>query len=686
MDSTTPLSKQVHNLHWLVGVGLTIAAFGLYFTTLAPTVLEADAGEFQFVPWLPGIAHPTGYPFYILLGWVWTHILAVGEVAWRMNLLSAILAAIAVGMTYAVARRLLDIVLSHTPVSARILTAAISAATFAVTPTFWSQAIIAEVYALHTLFVVTILWLVVQHKRPWSGILLAFVFGLGLTHHSTTILLLPGLVLYFWVTRKDTEWKIAGFGTLKSLTIYSLVFFAPLVLYLYIPVVASSTPYATLVLSDTQTLTLYDNSLEGFLRHITATVFAGELQPAAVGIERVLLAWQLLQQQVGWAGIILALIGLFILWQQRCVDLILLTGVTLLTFVAFNLIYFIGDVFVLFIPVWVIICLWLGIGCLEIAHRIAKSYVNRKMGVNEEVAFKQMREQLARNMYQVVITILLLFFFALPAVLLVTKMSLVNQNSNTMASERWQAILQEPLPQSAILLSNDRNEIMPMWYYQYVEGRRPDLMGLFPLIIPDPAYANIGRVLDQALLSDRPVYFIKPMAGLGLKANIEPKGSLFQATPYNTPPLNTNVVMLPEALVLLPSGETVPESIKFLGYDLLTNSINPGDKITLTLNWQTTQDLNTDYTSYVHIITEEGRRIAQSDHQPGGDLYPSSYWQTNEVLRDSHTLVIPADAAAGLYKVRVGMYYQPQPGSLRGMGDGVEIGELILKESENSNE
>lgn len=51
-----------------VGLGLSIAALGLYIFTLAPGVLEADGGEFQFVPWLPGIAHPTGYPLYVLAG------------------------------------------------------------------------------------------------------------------------------------------------------------------------------------------------------------------------------------------------------------------------------------------------------------------------------------------------------------------------------------------------------------------------------------------------------------------------------------------------------------------------------------------------------------------------------------------------------------------------------------------
>jgi hypothetical protein len=84
--------------------------------------------------------------------------------------------------------------------------------------------------------------------------------------------------------------------------------------------------------------------------------------------------------------------------------------------------------------------------------------------------------------------------------------------------------MSESIPTGAVLVSNDRNEIMPMWYYQYVEGRRLDLLGLFPLIVPGPAYADVGRVLDQALASGRPVYLIKPMAGLKSKLASSPPG------------------------------------------------------------------------------------------------------------------------------------------------------------------
>ncbi len=685
MDSDALPIKQRPSLNWTVGVGLILAALGLYVSTLAPTVLEADAGEFQFVPWLPGIAHPTGYPLYILLGWLWTHLLPVGEVAWRMNLLSALFAALAVGLTYAIAQNLLDTTLPDTPVPARVIAAALAAATLAVTHTFWSQAIIAEVYTLHTLLVAGILWIALRHRRnqkdkptKWSGKLLAFAFGLGLTHHITTILLSPALLLFLWVTQPPSERKIVDFRKVKSFIMCGLISLIPLLLYLYLPLVAPLTPYTSLSLSDTQTLTLYNNSVQGFFRHISGTVFAGELRPAAIGMERFILTWQLLRQQVGWVGAIVAISGVITLWQQQA-SLLLLTGGAFLAFTAFNLTYFIGDVFVLFIPVWLIVCLWLGVGSLGLAHWIAKNFVRSKMGANEYVAFERVRERLSQNMYLVATIFLSVLFFLLPIVLLTTRISQVDQKNNTAASQRWQKILTEPIPKSAVLLSNDRNEIMPMWYYQYVKGSRPDLLGLFPLIVPDPNFSNVGRVLDQALASKRPVYLIKPIDGLGLKARIQPEGTLFRATPYNTPPTYPTSVTLPQIIIPSSSGTEKTETITLLGYDLSPNEIEPGDDITLTLHWQTTQKLSIDYTSYVHLITGDGQGITQSDHRPGGDSYPSNYWQIGEILRDRHTLSIPTDVPAGVYQLRVGMYYQPQPGVIKGMGNGIEIGQLKLR-------
>jgi hypothetical protein len=635
---------------WLASLSLAVAAFILYLVTLAPAVLEADAGEFQFVAWLPGIAHPPGYPLYILLGWLWTHLLPVGLVAWRMNLLSALLAAVAVGLVYGVARRMLDLTLPMTPGPARALAAAVAAATFAVTPTFWSQAVIAEVYALHLLFVAAALWLALgrcSQNRPWPGrysYLLAFLLGLALTHHPTIILLFPAIFLFLRLTPAPPESRLQPETGLKLLAIHLLLLLLPLLLYLYLPLVAPATPYAVLNLSQTQPLVLYENSVRGFWQHVTATVFTDQLRPAAVGVDRLWLVWQLLQQQVGWAGLGLALLGLLTLWRQRQAGLLWLTSLAFLTVVGFNLIYFIGDVFVLFIPAWLFVCLWIGAGVLGLADGVARQFIRSKTGVSEDPLSERMQERLGRNIYRIVAAGLPVFFFGLPVLLLIIGMAGIDQSHNLKAQQQWQELLAEPLPEAAVLISNDRNEIMPLWYYQYVEGIRPDLLGLFPLIVPDPAYSNTGRLLDQALASGRSVYLIKPMEGLDIKARIMPEGKLFRVMAQDTIPAYESNLALPE--IALPAGSGAvgqrTETIMLLGYDLApANQLQPGDEITVTLYWQPVQALTIDYTSYVHLLNSAGQGMTQSDHRPGGVYYPSSNWQEGEILIDRHRLTLP---------------------------------------------
>src|SRR5919108_3423765 len=70
-----------------------LGGLALYGLTCAPGVQGGDSGEFQFVGFILGIPHPPGYPLYALVGRLWTLLLPVGEVAYRMNLLSAVLAA-----------------------------------------------------------------------------------------------------------------------------------------------------------------------------------------------------------------------------------------------------------------------------------------------------------------------------------------------------------------------------------------------------------------------------------------------------------------------------------------------------------------------------------------------------------------------------------------------------------------
>src|SRR6185295_9882579 len=168
----------------LVGV----AAFALYYATLLPGFDFGDTGHLQTTVGSPLIAPRAAYPLYFAVGNLFLTVTRI-EPARALNLASAVEAAFACAL----------LVLVGAELSASVLAGIAAALLFAASYTFWSQAIIAEVYALHLLFVaLTMLLLLRWAARPGVGRLalffVAFAFGFG--NHLSMILLLPGFAVF----------------------------------------------------------------------------------------------------------------------------------------------------------------------------------------------------------------------------------------------------------------------------------------------------------------------------------------------------------------------------------------------------------------------------------------------------------------------------------------------------------
>ncbi len=167
----------------LAVLGPAAAALVSYTLTAAPTVHWSDTAELQRAAYTLELTHPPGYPLYSILGRLWTALLPIGDVAYRMNLFSAVTAAVAVAFVAWLVWRL----------TGRALAAATAGLALGLAPSFWSQAIVAEVYALHCLLVAALLVAVLNDKpRLW---LVALLLGLGITHHRMALLMLPGVAI-----------------------------------------------------------------------------------------------------------------------------------------------------------------------------------------------------------------------------------------------------------------------------------------------------------------------------------------------------------------------------------------------------------------------------------------------------------------------------------------------------------
>jgi len=177
----------------LLAVGTGILTI-VYLTTLLPGVgYHGDTAKFQFVGKVLGTPHATGYPTYLLLNHAFLKIFPFGSDAYRANLLSALLAAAACGVVFLLIRRM--------GVGRWIALA--SMLTLGLTPALWSQAVVAEVYALNALFLGLVLhqftaWSLTGRRRNlWAGIALN---SLSFGNHMTMITILPALVVLVLMT------------------------------------------------------------------------------------------------------------------------------------------------------------------------------------------------------------------------------------------------------------------------------------------------------------------------------------------------------------------------------------------------------------------------------------------------------------------------------------------------------
>src|SRR5512147_2088486 len=126
----------------LYGAFLFFGSFALYLSTLAPTVTFWDSGELIAASCGLGISHQPGYPLFALAGKLFS-LIPLGSAAYRLNLLSATFSALGVFIVYLV---LLEI--NPSPAASSAALCALAAAVLAVVRTYWSQAVVTEVYAL----------------------------------------------------------------------------------------------------------------------------------------------------------------------------------------------------------------------------------------------------------------------------------------------------------------------------------------------------------------------------------------------------------------------------------------------------------------------------------------------------------------------------------------------------------
>jgi len=216
-----------------------LAALWAYALTLSPTVawvnLGEDSGDLLAASATLGIAHPTGYPLFVLIGRL-ASFLPLGSIAFRINLVAALAGAASV---FFLARLVLEIGPRVGSGPGAALAAAGTALIYGFSRGAWSQSVLAEVYTLNVAFLGAILWSLARAERRGELrylLLAGYLFGLGLTNH---LLLLAAGPAILWVAAR---WAFSRRIGLPGIVLLPVLCILGLTVDLYLPVRAALIP------------------------------------------------------------------------------------------------------------------------------------------------------------------------------------------------------------------------------------------------------------------------------------------------------------------------------------------------------------------------------------------------------------------------------------------------------------
>jgi hypothetical protein len=219
----------------IIGGWLTfVIALAVYALTLEPSVSLWDCGEFISASYRLQVVHPPGAPLFLMLGRLFTIFATPGthEVAMAVNLLSAVASAATVMFTFWItthfAKKILKVELNAKSVDLAnaigiLGSGLVAALSVTFMDTFWFSAVEAEVYAASSCFMALAFWAILKWEcvkdEPTSDrwiVFIAYVVGLGIGLHLLNILVVPAVILYYFVNKfgvnRNNLLKAAGIG------------------------------------------------------------------------------------------------------------------------------------------------------------------------------------------------------------------------------------------------------------------------------------------------------------------------------------------------------------------------------------------------------------------------------------------------------------------------------------------
>lgn len=562
---------------YLLNICLTAAFFTLYVVTLAPDVLPADNGEFQWIATQLGVAHPPGFTLYTMLGYLATRVPIGQSAAFRINLLSAFIGAATLFLVF---KTVFDL-------TQRKVAAVTAVLTLGTATTYWAQSTIANIRSLTGFFTALFLFSLIRfggdygngtqintdkHRSDRWLALGAFALGFGATHHPSLVFIgIVGITFVIWVQpsliREPRRWIrpfLCGISGLLPL--------------IYLPLRANSGAPGTSPSLAT---------MNGFLNHVLARGFSGDffyfIEPDVLW-ERFKVMGNVMTFQFNTWLLLGMGLGLFIVTRHNKKLAWLLGGSFLLhTFITAT--YRAPQTVEYMLPAYIPAVLLLGNG---IGHFINTFSGNYPEDVKHHIVY----------FMGTTLTAVFIITAIWQGINRYQSFATLHQSQDT---RHYAEALLDAAPDNTIILA-DWHWYTPLRYLQAVESQRPDVIIKF---VPPSAgkYEDTWANRIQAELENgRSVitthFEEKAYASLPVS---EPVGEayLFRHQPLQTLPddfIKTDVKLV---------------NADILGYRLNHETTSIWQETVVTIAW--VAEMETAVSLYAHLIGFDGRLYAQDD-------------------------------------------------------------------------
>ncbi|MBZ0286541.1 MAG: DUF2723 domain-containing protein [Anaerolineae bacterium] len=412
---------------WLGALGVFALSLVIYALSLSPGVFSWDSAELTLGIYTQGIVHATGYPLYLILGRLFTLLPLSADFAIRANLFSAFCGALTVALLYAVNLRLFK----------NPLIAMTSALLFGLAREIWAQAVVAEVYTLHTALTAGILLLVTRRLDVGTRYVMPLPIGIGilfalaLANHMAALLVAAVLLPYLL-------WKTPAWRT--RITFLLIIAIAAGTLYLYLPLRFAAQPQFNLVAH------YFDHDLTqpaDFLWMVSGRMFGREMlaYPLLNWLGEIVQFFGELWLNFLGVGLLLGLLGIVHCWRINrtlCGLLLAVFGAQVLFFTSYD----VFDKWTMFHTAYLVWAIFVAAGGVWLLDRLPKIPVY-------------------------------MFLAALVVVQLAGNWNAAGRSGDTFVADRARDLL-SALPPDATLIG-PWTAVRPAEYQQIVNDQRPDI-------------------------------------------------------------------------------------------------------------------------------------------------------------------------------------------------------------------